>query len=178
MVSKIVGAVLLLMFVGSTTAFGQLKIGYMNTQEVLNQIPERDQVQQKLNSFIQQKRQELQQQTVAFQDSVAKYQQSQSAMNQQQASQAEQRLAQMEASMQKFQQSIQQQIQRRRAELLQPIFNRMNNAISTVAEQKGIDVVLNETTSGGENIIYYASNGQTDITNAVVQQMNETSESN
>lgn len=150
----------------------------MNSQEVLNQVPERSEVQQKLNTFVQEKRQELQQQTTAFQDSVAQFKQNQSAMSEQQAAQAEQRLSQMQASMQQFQQSIQQQIQQRRQELLQPIYEDMNNAIEVVAEERSLDFVLNEATSGGENVLYYSASEQLDITKEVLQQMNETSSQN
>lgn len=150
----------------------------MNSQEVLNQVPERSEVQEKLNSYIQQKREELQQQRTAFQDSVAEFQQNQSSMSQQQASQAEQRLSQMQASMQQFQQSIQQQIQQRRQELLQPIYEDMNNAIEVVAEERGLDFILNEATSGGENVLYYSASEQLDITKEVLQRMNETSTKN
>lgn len=176
MYRKLLSTIFLFLFVASTTAFGQLKIGYMNTQEVLNQLPERTEIQQQLNSFIEEKRQELQQQTAAFQDSVAEFQQNQSAMSEQEVKQAEQRLSQMQASMNKFQQSIQQQIQQRRAELLQPLYNRMNEAIATVAENRDLDFVLNEATSAGENVIYYASSQRLDITDEVLQLMNDSSD--
>lgn len=150
----------------------------MNTQEVLNQVPERSQVQKKLQSFIQQKRQELKQQTASFQDSVAEFKQSQSAMTEQEAAQAEKKLSQMQASMQQFQQSIQQQIQQRRQELLQPLYDRMNNAIENIAEEMNLDFVLNEATSGGENILYYSASDKLNITEEVLQRMNETSSKN
>ncbi|MDZ7682423.1 MAG: OmpH family outer membrane protein [Fodinibius sp.] len=92
MFKKLGSLLLLLLFVASSTAFGQLKIGYMNTQEVLSQMPERSSVQQQLNSFIKQKREELQQRTTAFQDSVADYQQNRANMSQSQIQQKEQRL--------------------------------------------------------------------------------------
>lgn len=176
MYRKLISSIFLFLFVASATAFGQLQIGYMNTQEVLSQAPEREQVQKKLNSFIQKKRQELQQQTAAFQDSVAEFQQNQSAMSQAEIKKAEQRLSQMRSSMQQFQQSIQQQIQRRRSELLQPIFNRMDQAIAAVAKDRGLDFVLNESTSNGEQVIYYSSSQRLDITDEVVQKMKDTSE--
>ncbi len=174
MFRKLLSSFFLFLFIFSATAFGQLKIGYMNTQEVLNQLPERSAVQEQLNSFIQTKRQELQQKTAAYQDSVAEFQQDQSELSEQ----AEQRLTQMQSSMRKFQQSIQQQIQRRRAELLEPLYNRMDQAIATVAEEKNLDFVLNEATSNGESLVYYSASEQLNITDDVLQQMNETSAQN
>ena len=178
MFKKLGSVLLLLLFVASSTALGQLKVGYMNSQEVLSQMPERSSVQQQLNSFIKQKRSELQQRTAAFQDSVAAYQQNQSSMSQSQIKQREQELTEMENSMRQFQQSIQQQIQRRRSSLLQPLYDRMNQAISTVAEEQGLDFVLNEATSRGEQVIYYSESERLDITDEVLEQINATSAQN
>lgn len=178
MFKKLLASIFLLLFVINISAFGQLKIGYMNTQEVLSQVPERSDIEQKLNSFVQEKRQELQQQTAAFQDSVAEYQQNQSAMSDAEAAQAEEKLSQMEASMNQFRQSIQQQVQQRRSELLEPLYNKMNASIEVIAEQRNLDFVINEATSGGENVLYYKASQQMDITEEVLQHMNETSAQN
>ncbi len=178
MFKKLSASVFLLLFVINASAFGQLKIGYMNTQEVLSEVPERSDIEQQLNSFIKQKRQELQQQTAAFQDSVAEYQQNQSAMSDAEAARVEERLSQLESSMNQFRQSVQQQIQQRRAELLEPLYNRMNASIEVIAEKRDLDFVINEATSAGENVLYYKASQQMDITDEVLQHMNETSDQN
>lgn len=174
MFKKLGSLILLFIFVTSASALGQVKIGYMNSQEVLNQMPERSDVEQELNSFIQQKRQELQERTAAFQDSVATIQQNQGDLSEAQ----QQQLAQMEASLQQFQQGLQQQIQQRRSQLLQPLYEKMNQAIATVAENNDLDFVINEATSTGENIIYYSASQESNITEEVLQQINETSAQN
>lgn len=178
MIRKLLASIFLFLFTLSATAFGQLKVGYMNTQEVLNQVPERSQVQQELNSFIQSQREQLEQKTAAFQDSVAEYQQNQSDLSTREIEETEQRLTKMQSSMRQFQQSIQQKIQRRRAELLQPLYNRMDKAIAVVAEEKDLDFVLNEATNAGENVIYYSDSEKLDITDEVLRQMNKTTSKN
>lgn len=150
----------------------------MNTQEVLSQMPERSAVEKKLNSFIETKRQEYQQQTMAFQDSVAAFQQNQDDMPEQQVQQEQQKLAKMEESLMQQQQNIQTQIEQRRSKLLQPLYNRMDDAIATVAEERDLDFVLNEATSSGENLIYYSANQTLDITEEVLQYVKETSTQN
>jgi outer membrane protein len=150
----------------------------MNSQEVLSQMPERQSVQQQLNTFIKQKRQELQQRTASFQDSVAQFQQNQASMSQAQAQQREQELTKMQQSIRQFQQNLQRQIQQRRSTLLQPLYEKMNQAISTVAENNDLDFVLNEATSTGENIVYYSSSERMNITEEVLQQVTETSAQN
>lgn len=174
MFKKLGSLILLFLFLTSASAFGQVKIGYMNSQEVLSQMPERSDVEQELNSFVQQKRQELEDRTAAFQDSVATIQQNQGDLSEAQ----QQQLAQMEASLQQFQQSLQQQVQQRRSQLLQPLYEKMDQAIATVAENNDLDFVINEATSTGENVIYYSASQELNITEEVLQQINETSAQN
>ena len=178
MFRKLASLFFLFLFVVSTSAFGQLDIGYLNTQEVMTQMPERSQVQQELNSFIQEKRQELQQKTTEFQDAVAEFQQNQDSMSETEIQNREQQLAQMETEMTQFRQGLQQQIQQRRAKLLEPLYNKMNEAISTVAERNDLDFVINEATTNGESVVYYAASEKLDITEQVLQYINETSDQN
>lgn len=178
MIRKLLSSCLLLLVLVSTTAYGQLRIGYMNTQEVLSQMPERSSVEEQLNTFIETKRQEFQQRTMAFQDSVTVFRENQASMSQQQAQQEQEQLAQMEASLQELQQNIQVQIEQRRSELLQPLYNRMDEAIASVAEERNLDFVLNEATSAGENVIFYSANETLDITEQVLKQVQETSTQN
>lgn len=144
----------------------------------MTQMPERSQVQQELNSFIQEKRQELQQKTTEFQDAVAEFQQNQDSMSETEIQNREQQLAQMETEMTQFRQGLQQQIQQRRAKLLEPLYNKMNEAISTVAERNDLDFVINEATTNGESVVYYAASEKLDITEQVLQYINETSDQN
>ncbi|WP_445666496.1 OmpH family outer membrane protein [Fodinibius sp. AD559] len=178
MFRKLASLFFLFLFVVSTSAFGQLNIGYLNTQEVMSQMPERSQVEQELNSFIQEKRQELQQRTTEFQDEVAEFQQNQENMSDAEIQKREKQLAQMETEMTQYRQGLQQQIQQRRAKLLEPLYNKMNEAISTVAERNNLDFVINEATANGESVVYYAASEKMDITEQVSQYINETSDQN
>ncbi|MEL7832488.1 OmpH family outer membrane protein [Fodinibius sp. Rm-B-1B1-1] len=176
MVKKLASSFFLFLFVLSASAFGQLNIGYLNAQEVLSEMPERPQVEQQLNDFVQQKRQELQERTVAFQDSVAQFQQNKESMSDAEIRQTEERLAQIEAEMTQFQQGLQQQIQQRRASLLEPLYEKMDQAINAVAERNDLDFVINKATGNGDNVIYYAASENLDITEQVLQHINETSD--
>lgn len=178
MIKKLLSTACLFLFLLSTTAYGQVKIGYMNTQEVLNQLPQRSEVEQKLNSFIESKREELEEQIASFQNEVATYQQNQDGMSEQEIQQREQELAEQEASVQEFQQNIQAEIQEQRATLLEPLYNAMDQAIAHVAESNDLDFVLNRATNNGENVIYYAADQQMDITQRVIQRVSETSAAN
>lgn len=178
MIKKLLSTTCLFLLLLSSTAFGQLKVGYMDTQEVLSNLPQRSEVQQKLKSFIETKRGELEDRIGSFQDAVATYQQNKSEMSDQQAKQREKELAQQESEMREFQQNIQSQIQERRSSLLQPLYDAMDEAIASVAESNDLDFVLNKSTNSGENVIYYSADQQMDITQKVIQRVKETSAQN
>lgn len=167
----------LFFFVIAGTATGQvIKVGYMNPQEVLSQIPERAQIEQELNTLVEQRRNELSQRSTAFQQAVAEYQETAASMSEEQRTKREEELATREEELREFQQSIQQQIQQRRSELMAPIYTRMDQAIAATAESMDLDFVINETTGFGDRIIYYSSDERMDITQQVLNRMN--SESN
>lgn len=178
MTKKILSTAALLLFLISTSAYGQLKIGYMSTQEVMNELPQRSEVEQELNGFIESRQGELEERIADFQNNVATFQENQEDMSDQEAQQREQELAEEEAKVQEFQQNLQSEIQEQRAQLLEPLYDAMDQAIAEVAESNDLDFVLNQATNSGENVIYYAADQQMDVTQQVIQQVKETSTTN
>lgn len=171
MFRKLVSSLSLFLFLITASTFGQINVGYMNTQEVLTQVPERAQVEKQMNDFIESKREEFQQRTKSFQDAVAEYQQNQANMSEAERQKQEQQLAQREQELNQFQQQLQQQIQQQRQKLLQPIYDRIDKAIAAVAEEMNLDFVLNEATNTGEEVIFYASDGKLNITQQVLERV-------
>lgn len=178
MIKKILSTSCLFLFVVTATAFGQLNVGYMNTGEVMSQMPRRAEVEQELTSYVESKQQELQERVTAFQDSVAAFQQIKSSISQQQIEQEQQALSQMETSLRQFQMMVRSQIQQKRTSLLKPLYDKMDEAMAAVAEQKNLDFILNEATNTGEMIIFYSGNESLNVTEDVIQYIKENSDKN
>lgn len=179
MFKKLLTTAFILLFAVTFSTVGQdsdLKIGYMNPQDVLNELPERAEIEQQLSSFVKQKQSELNQKRTEFQQAVSSYQQNAASMSEEQQKKREEELATQEQELRELQQSIQQQIQQRRSELMAPIYNRMDQAIAAIAEANNLDFVLNESTGLGETIIYYSADQRLNITDQVLNRLN--SESN
>jgi outer membrane protein len=162
-----------IILMAAPAAMAQLTVGYMNPQEVLSQLDERQQIEQELNDFIQEKRTALEDKTAEFQSAVAKYQENASSMSEEQKQKEEERLATMEQEVREFQRGIQNQMQQKRSELLSPLLQRMDKAIKKVADDRGLDFVLNKSTGNGESIIFYAATGTVDITQAVLNELQQ-----
>lgn len=169
-------AVMFVFFVFS--AQGQPKIGYMNPQTVLDTLPAKQQVEQQLNSFIERKQGELEQQTVSFQQRIAKLQEQANDASQAQQEVLEDSANALNQRLRQYRSKVQQQIQRRRAKLLRPIYTRIDKAIQTVAERHDLEFVLNEGTSSGQNIVYYADARQKNITDEVIDELLSKTNSN
>lgn len=176
MLRKLLFTTTLILMTATISVVGQdIQIGYMNPQEVINKLPELTNIQQQLNTYIQQRQSEYQKQGSDYQQALTTYQNNAASMSEEQQQQREQELTSMQQDLQELQQNIQQQIQQRQADLMSPIYDRMDKAIADVAKLHNLDFVLNEATSYGDQIIYYHGNQTLDITDEVLSHMNNDS---
>lgn len=181
MIKRILSVTLLSLFVvgftGLSTAQAQqsqdLEIGYVDPQSILNKMPEMKAVQQKMQNFIDRKREEFAQKQQEFQQQVSEYQQKESVISESAKKKEEERLGKLNAELQEFQAQIQQEIQQRQQELVSPLLSEIDSAVSTVAQDMGLTYVLNQTTSQGDAIILYTSNEAEQKYNITDQVMRE-----
>ncbi len=151
-----------------------MKIGFVEPRAVLERMPEMRAVEQRLQNFIERKRNELAERERDFQVEVENYQQKIGVISNSAREQEEERLGQMQFELQQQQEQIRREIQQRQAELMEPLLEQIQNAIDSVAREKGIDYVLNTTTSTNDVIILYVKEelrNEYDITDAVMRHL-------
>ena len=78
----------------------------------------------------------------------------------------------MQEEVTNMQQNLEREIQQRQAELFNPLLIKVEEAMAEVAEEMGLDFVLNKTSNTGDPIVYYASERATDITQQVIEKLN------
>ncbi|MDR9419714.1 OmpH family outer membrane protein [Gracilimonas sp.] len=152
----------------------ETKIGFVNPQAVLAKMPEMRAIQQRLTNFAEQKQQELAQKEREFQTAVAEYEQKAGVISEEANQREQERLGQMQQELTVAQREAETALQQRRQELLGPLFQQIGTAIDAVSEEMGLTMVLNTTTSAGDQIILYASQEyqeKYDITDAVMQEL-------
>lgn len=176
MTKKILFSTFLLFAFFVSAASAQTNIGYMSTNKVLNQLPRTQEIQQELNQFIQQKQAKLREKTTNYQDAVADFQANKESMTAEEKTQAKENLRQLSQKLSKFNQTIRKKIQEQRNELLLPVLEAIDAGIASVAESKGIDLVINRTTNSGATVIFYAAETQEDITQEVLNKVKSTIE--
>lgn len=178
MTKKFFSALTIILFLLTVHSQAQIKIGFMDVQAVMSELPEMNNVQTELEGFVTEKQQQLQDRTASFQEAVANYQENQASMSEQQQTAREEELASMESDLRTFQQSLQTEIQQYRQQLLAPIYEDIDQAIANIAEEEDLDFVLNKATMRGENIVQFSAEETLNITNSVVQRINSQSNQN
>lgn len=169
---------LLILSIGLMTGqvLAQTKVGYINPQAVLEQLPETQAVERQLTQLVQQKQAEFAQQEEAFLNRVRSLQEQVQAnlISDAELTRQREQLEQMQEELYVLLDSHQNEIRRRQQELLRPILESVDRAIDEVAQELGLDYVLNELTNEGELILLFVSdNGKNslNITNRVVQKL-------
>jgi len=171
-------AVLLVLGFGATSANAQVseevKIGFVNPQAILANMPEMRAVQQRIQNFATRKQQELLQQEQAFQAEVTEYQQKIGVISTEAQAAEEERLAQLQNDLIIAQQNAETELEQKRQELVGPLLEQIGSAINAVAERMELTYVLNTTTSTGDLVILYASeeySSRYNITEAVMEEL-------
>jgi len=135
----------------------ELKIGYLNPQDVLERMPVTATIEKELNDLAQSRQTSFTTRVQKFQTDVQRFQQNAAVMSNDAREKEEQRLIAEEEALQGLQVEIQQELANKRNELLRPVLEKIDTAISAVAKELNLTYVLNEATSQGESILLFVS---------------------
>jgi len=164
---NIILGISLLLF-GMSTAFGQSKIAYENTQVIIDTLPAKDTAEMALANLAKQYDESIRNLQMEIQGKQKEYE----AKIKGGASQAQLELLQKsyERLVQEYQmteQTANQEIQARRAQLLQPIVEDVRAAIGRVAKSKGYDSVIDNSAG----LVVWTADDKNDITAMVISEM-------
>jgi len=151
-------------------ARAQQKIGYVDTEYVLNQMPEYETVQQKLDKLEQQWRQEIEKQRKEAQELEQEFQARELLYTEEERSRKRQEI---ERAREKVEQLRQQyfgpegQLYTRQQELMRPIQQRVLEAAENVATTAGYDYVVEKK---GDALFLYARE-EHDLSDRVLREL-------
>jgi len=139
--------ILLLLFAVSSILSAQEsnihKFGYCNVDYVLSYMPERETVQKQLSDYQTQLQTELQKKYKTLQDKVTEYQKNEATYLDIVRNDKEREIQDFRTSIQKFKMQSEQAIAQKRADLLQPLYDKIQDAIKSVAKERGFTHVFN-----------------------------------
>lgn len=159
---KLVTSVLLLAIGCSTlvvSAQKALKLGHINSQELLASMPESDSAQAHLEKIAAEHEAILEELSVEFNKKFDAYRLGieNKTLSDLARATKEAELQDLQNRIQTFEQKAQEDIQKKQVELLQPIHQKALNAVNEVAEENGFTYIF-DTGAGG--VIYTSSDSQ------------------
>lgn len=168
-------ATTLLLILVPLVASAQLSVGVMNPDSVLNAMPEATEVQAELQEYVNERQQTFQERYQDWINQVTEYSEAAEAGNytEQQQLEEEERLATIQEELNALESRIQTQIQEKQSELFNPLLLQVEEAMAEVAEEMGLDYVLNRRSSMGDPIVYYSSSRAPDITQQVIDKLTQ-----
>jgi outer membrane protein len=142
---KLFKAALVALCILSVSGFAkaQSKIGYINFEEVVRQLPEFKTVQQNIDTYQKQFVDQLQTMNNEYQTKGQEYQKTQATMTDAIRTSKQTELQDMQTRIQSFQNNAQQQVDAKSNELFKPLSDKARAAISDVAKEKGYNYVIN-----------------------------------
>lgn len=157
------------------SVFGQMKVGIMNPDDVLDALPETEEVESQIQDYIQQRQADFQEQYQVWIEDLTEFSELVEAgeISEEEQAQREEQFQERQEELNNLESRIQRQIQQRQNELFSPLLNRVDEAMSEVSEELGLDFVLNKTASSGDPIVYYSSQRGVDITERVIQKLTQ-----
>ena len=154
-----------LLVIGANTASAQ-KFGRVDFTSIVLSLPEYKEAEANLETYGKDLQNQLEEFYVELNKKSAEYEKNLSTYNDTVRQMKESELQQLQQRFQEFQQIAQQDIQQKEAELMEPIYNKANEAVKAVAEAGGYMAIFSTAgdmaTSAG--LAYFDPAALTDIT--------------
>ncbi|MGM0530047.1 MAG: OmpH family outer membrane protein [Bacteroidota bacterium] len=147
---RVVLSLLLITFVFPAVSFAQsqdLKFGHVNVSELMSMMPERDSIQQEMKEYQKMLQNEMQTMHKEYTQKLQEYQENSESYSPTVRKSKEGELQQMQQRIQEFQTSAQQDMQQKQEELMEPLMDRIENAIQRVGEENGY-IYIFDTSAG------------------------------
>jgi len=148
LVKPILIVAVILMGAGLTGVKAQTKVAHINATELLDAMPEKAQMAASIQDFQKKLEQKLLTMQQELQLKVQTYQQQEGVMTDAIKQSNVKDIQDLEQRIQEFQIMANQELQQEEGRVLQPVIDKIRQAISDVAKDKGIDYVL-DTGAGG-----------------------------
>ena len=137
------------------------KIAHVNTSELLNDIPGREKAEKDLENYYNELQEQLRVMYSEYQTKLDDYQKNAETMSNLVKQSKEKELVDLESRITAFQNNAEVDFEAKRSELMQPLIDKIKNAIDAVGKEKGYTYIIDATTA------IYAGPDAIDITKDV-----------
>lgn len=141
---------LLVVLVLATAAMAQqqpaLKIGYVNSETIIKELPEAKDSQAKLEGILKGWQEEIEKRGAALQTKYEEYQKQANMLNESSKQAKQKELVEDEQNLNKYRQEKQQELAVQREKIMKPIQEKVFKAIEKVAKEQKLSFVLDRAT--------------------------------
>jgi outer membrane protein len=149
---------------------GTQKVGYADWDYIFAQMPEYKQIEASMKTHGDQLQNQMKAKTQEYESKLDYYQKNAATMVDAVRKDKEAELTQLQQNIQKFQQDAQTSFEKKRSDLMQPVFTKVGKAIDEVAKENGYTFVINPQLVGGGDILLY-QDSKFDISALVLKKM-------
>ncbi|HZW78296.1 MAG TPA: OmpH family outer membrane protein [Flavobacteriaceae bacterium] len=129
-------------FITVSTVFGQSKVGAVDIEVILNNMPEMKQVEEKLHTYAGQLDLDFNKKMDGYKDAIEAYKKEEASYSDTQKREKQEALMAMESEIQKFQQNGAALLELKQQEYLRPLYAKIETALEKVAKaQKYTQIV-------------------------------------
>lgn len=154
----------------STLSYAQLKIGYVDSNTIMDKLPDAQDARQKLDALVKQWQDELNKKEADWKTKYDDYEKRKLIMTDQTRSETETELMNMEKDISDFREKkfgTNGELFQKQDELMKPVQNKIFTAIQDIAKDERLDFVFDRS---GDVMLLYAKE-EYDITNKVLDKL-------
>ena len=140
-----------IILVSSFNAQAQSKVAHINTQELVESMPEMKSAKSELEKLAKTYETDIQAMATELQNKIKQYDAESSTKTDEENGKRLQEVQSMEQSIRQYQAQAQQDLQKKELDLLKPITEKAKNAILKVGNTQGFDYILDS--SQGQGVI-------------------------
>lgn len=158
------------LFLFSSALFAQLKIGYVDSDTIMDKLPDAQDARQQLDALIQEWQTELNQMEAEWKTNYDDYEKRKLILSDQTRTDVESELVKLEQKIIEFREKkfgTNGELFTKQDELMKPVQNKVFNVIQTIAKEMELDFVFDR--SGGVIMLY--AKEEHDITNLVLEKL-------
>ncbi len=145
-----------------------IKIGHVDSNALMNQMPERAQVEKQLEDYQKQLEGELRTMMTEYQKKVTEYQNTVATMSNLIRQSKEKEITDLEGRIRDFQQNAEEEFADKRVELLKPIVDKVKKAIEDVGKENNYTYIIDSSMG----VLLYTGTNADDVTGLVKTKLN------
>jgi outer membrane protein len=154
----------------SSAAFAQLKIGYVDSNTIMDKLPDAQDARQKLDALVKEWQDELNKKEADWKAKYDDYEKRKLIMTDQTRSETETELMNMEKDISDYREKkfgTNGELFQKQDEVMKPVQNKIFTAIQDIAQDENLDFVFDRS---GDVMLLYAKE-EYDITNKVLDKL-------